>query len=347
MLPRVRSIPLRNGTVISTPMLVPSFSSRATGPIRYQQSPCATPEPTPCSLIHSDSLIYGIEESLLISAYDIHHGLLVDSSSFQCGFNRSRYALPKVLFIDSGWYEKTGNSPDKQFGENRHLPMRWEQSDYRDVVDSLDKDLTAILVSWDHFGSYGEQIAAGQSFLSNRDNHASALLLKPPRNSSIHDLDKLSGEDFSNLRAFDIIGVTEREIGESVIERLVNIAKLRRGLDSADVVAPIHVFGGLDPLYTPLYFAAGGELFDGLGWLRYTYREGVAMHRDTAAILDRQIDRRRIPNSLRSCLRNLDELRRLSDDLRRFAHQNSDWKQLARGEVLEPIFESLQERLGV
>ena len=67
------------------------------------------------------------------------------------------------------------------------------------------------------------------------------------------------------------------------------IYQLRRLLDHAGVESPIHVFGELDPLYTPLYFAAGGEMFDGLGWLRYTYREGVAVHRDATAILDRQI----------------------------------------------------------
>ena len=74
------------------------------------------------------------------------------------------------------------------------------------------------------------------------------------------------------LRTFDIVGVTEREIGESIHDRLVNIARLRKSLNAAEVTIPIHVFGGLDPLLTPLYFAAGAEIFDGLGWLRYAYQ---------------------------------------------------------------------------
>ena len=39
---------------------------------------------------------------------------------------------------------------------------------------------------------------------------------------------------------------------------MTNVAKLRELLDRADVDVPIHVFGALDPLYTPLYYAAGG-----------------------------------------------------------------------------------------
>ena len=41
---------------------------------------------TPCSIVHSLSLISGIEESLLISAYDIKHDLLADGDAFKTGF---------------------------------------------------------------------------------------------------------------------------------------------------------------------------------------------------------------------------------------------------------------------
>ena len=346
MVPSARRITLSNDVELSTPLLIPSLSSRAVGPILYQPSQACEPELAPCSIVHSDLLIHSIDESLLVSAYDIHHELLVDSESFKDDFRYSRYAQPQLLFIDSGWYEKGGKSPGKQFGENQYESLRWTESDYRCTIDDLDDDIRPIAVNWDHFGSYSEQISAGQDFFGGRPYIASTLLLKPPCNSRIHDFRKFSGEDFANLRAFDIIGVTEQEVGESVIDRLVNVARLRRHLNEAGVESPIHIFGGLDPLFTPLYFAAGGELFDGLGWLRYTYRDGVAMHRETAAIFDRQITRRRIPRLLSACIQNLDELRRLSEDLRLLAHGNYNWTHLSRGEILESIFRALEERLG-
>ena len=345
MPPRTRQITLSNNIELSTPLLIPSMSSRATGPIRTQRSPSGESELTACSIVHSQSLIEGIEESLLISAYDIHHDFLEDRSAFQCGFSNSRYAGP-LLFIDSGWYEKGGSSPDMQFGENQYKSRKWEELDYRHTINTLDDDIRPIVVSWDHFGSYPEQIRAGQDFFGDRNTLASIMLLKPPNNSGLHDLMKLSGRDFANLRAFDVIGVTEKEIGNSLLDRLVNITQLRRQLDEAGVESPIHVLGGLDPLYTPLYFAAGGELFDGLGWLRYTYRDGVAMHRDTAVILDRLITRGWASARVSVCLRNLDELRRLAEDLRVFAHQNCDWRKFHRADALEPIFNALKARLG-
>ena len=337
MPPRTREIRLRNGIEISTPLLIPSLSSRAGGRIPFPQSPDSELVPTPCSIVHSDSLIYGFQEPLLISAYDIHYGFLQDSNAFRRHFRNSRYAQIPLLSIDSGWYEKGSDPIDKQFGENQHESLRWEKADYQSTIDTLDDDVRPMVVSWDHFGSYPEQIAAGQDFFGGRTSLASTMLLKPPDNSGLHDFDKLSREDFSNLRAFDVVGVTEREVGGTVLDRLVNTARLRQVLDDVGVEAPIHVLGGLDPLYTPLYFAAGAELFDGLGWLRYAYREGVAMHRDTAAILDRQVTTNRTPTLLSLCLGNLQELRRLSQDLRLFAHNNRNWMYLDRGDTLKLI----------
>ena len=328
-------------------MLIPSLSSRATGPMPSPQSPSSEAKPVPCSIIHSQSLIDGINEAILISAYDIHHNFLEDSSALRCGFRNSDYDKPRLLFIDSGGYEKDGSSPDKQFGENWHEQLQWEESDYRCTIDNLDNDIRPIVVNWDRFDSYTEQIEAGQEFFGSRLSIGSTMLLKPPNNLGVHDFGEFPVEDFAKLRAFDIIGVTEKEIGDSVLDRLVNIARLRRHLDEAGVESPIHIFGGLDPLYTPLYVAAGGELFDGLGWLRYVYREGIAMHRDSAAILDMEITGRRIPTLLSVCLKNLAELRRLSEDLRFFVHENLNWTHLSRSDVLEPIYRKLQEQMGV
>ena len=347
MTPLPRHITLRNGVEISTPLLIPSLSSRATGPIRSARPSDGEIELKTCSIIHSKFVNDGIDEALLISAYDIHHDFLEDSSAFRYGFGDSNYVKPRLLFIDSGGYEKHGSSPDKQFGENQNESLKWEESDYRCTIDNLDDDARPVVVNWDCSGSYTEQIAAGQDFFGSRSHLASAMLLKPPNSLGVHDFGEFTDEDLASLGAFDIIGVTEKEIGETVLDRLESIAWLRRHLNDSGVEAPIHIFGGLDPLYTPLYFAAGGELFDGLGWLRYTYRDGVAMHRDAAAILDEEITVERKPYLMKVCLQNLGELRRLSDDLCRFARDNHDWTHFSRGDVLKAIFKRLQEQRGV
>ena len=302
---------------------------------------------TVCSIVHSGSLIGGIQEALLISAYDIKHGLLEQPDSFRDGFKRSRYAQPRVLVIDSGWYEKNGSPTGSPFALDVGKPLPWKKADYICVIDSLDEDVLPIVVSWDYKGPYDEQIKRAQTFFGSRNSLASVLLLKPPSGSRFHHFEKLSGEQIASLRAFDIVGVTEREVGETILDRLVNIAKLRNLLDEEEVSCPVHVLGGLDPLFTPLYFAAGAELFDGLGWLRYSYREGVAMHWAVDTLLDNQIKKRFVQAQQWVALRNLDAIDVLSEEMRRFVHRNGDWNVFHRGDRLKPIFESLQERLGV
>ena len=346
MLAQSRKVSLRNGVELSTPLLIPSLSSGALEPMPFQSSPEErTPRLTPCSIVHSLSLLGSIEESLLVSAYDIKHKFLADSESFATGFKQSRYSQPSVLVIDSGWYEKNGSPPGSPFAVNVDKQRPWEEEHFRYTIDSLDEELKPVVVSWDYDGPYEEQIERAQEFFGNRSRIASVILLKPPKGSRFHNFDKLSTEHVANLRVFDIVGVTESEIGGSILERLVNIARFREHLNTAGVSAPIHVFGGLDPLLTPLYFASGAELFDGLGWLRYAYREGVAMHWTAAPIFERQITRRAFQAQLSVPLQNLDEINRLSEDLLRFLHGEGDWGVYSREEFLRPISESVQERL--
>jgi len=344
---RSRRIRLSNGIEFDTPLLVPALSSRATGPIPYARSPGSKPELTTCSIVHSDTLTNAIDEALLISAYDIRHGLIADSETLKSGFADSRYAKPLVLIIDSGWYEKRGDPLGGPFVEGLDDAKPWEEADYQMTIDGLDDEVRAIVVSWDHSGSYGEQIDRAQDFFGARRRFASTILLKPPGESRFHDLGKLSGEDVANLRGFGIVGVTEKELADALLDRLKTLARLRRLLDEEEVQAPIHVFGGLDPLVTPLYFAAGGEVFDGLGWLRYAYREGVAMSRESATILDGQVSKRWFQALTFVSLQNLDVIRNLTDELRVFAHSQGDWSKVStRGAVFKTICDRLDEKVG-
>jgi hypothetical protein len=91
-------------------------------------------------------------------------------------------------------------------------------------------------------------------------------------------------------------------------------------MDRQKVHLPIHIWGGLDPVLTPLYFFAGGEIFDGVSWLRYAFHEGTAVYRDCFGILnghgiEMPFDQIRVS----ALFENLSVLRRLTSNLRRFA----------------------------
>jgi hypothetical protein len=92
-------------------------------------------------------------------------------------------------------------------------------------------------------------------------------------------------------------------------------------LERANLSAPIHVFGALDPLACALYFLAGAELFDGLNWMRYAFLDDAAIYSRQATLVrgtpdedDSAAQRRLIPENL-TALRRLQSLWRefLSD----------------------------------
>jgi hypothetical protein len=348
---------LLNGEIeFSTPILVPGLSSRAVGPVLAQLPwmKKRKPELVEASFVHSYSLVSGIQESLLVSAYDIKHKLLTDYNKFSSGFTGSRWDGKNLLIIDSGWYEKTVGPPDGPFVHQVGAPLEWELSDFETTIDSLDAAVRAVVVSWDSNGSYRQQIQSAQAFFAKRPRFASTILLKPPGKARFHSFKNLAPAEAANLRAFSIVGVTEKELGDCIMDRLVELARLRLLLTRADVNVPIQVFGGLDPLYTPLYFAAGGEIFDGLGWLRYFYNDGRSYGRETAALVGKgQLSKRSAQIVLMTQIQNLDEIAALTDELRLFAKGDCDTRKLGRvpashsvGDILTPAIENLRLRLG-
>jgi len=124
----------------------------------------------------------------------------------------------------------------------------------------------------------------------------------------------------NDLRDFDIIGITEKELGKNLIDRLRRVAKVRVELSRRGITAPIHVWGGLDPVITPLYFFAGADLCDGVSWLRYAYHNGVAVNRDCYAVLDGNLATPHDHAVFLALNHNLTTLLGLATSLRTFAN---------------------------
>ncbi len=344
MLARSRRVDLC-GSSVETPLLVPAISSKAVGPIETEVSRNRT-EQLPASTIHTSTFVGGIDEAVLVSAYDIHHGLLTDVAAFRAGFAHSIYAIPQTLFIDSGWYEKNVCPASSPWYHEVGGALPFDKEDYETLVDAFDPDLQAVLVSWDNSGPYASQIEAAQTFFATRTRFGSSLLLKPEPKRRFHDFGGLSGTVASRLRHFRVVGVTEKELGNTILARLVALASFRRLLDEADVATPIHVFGGLDPLLTPLYFAAGAEIFDSLSWLRYAFRDGMALHRECAPLLNRHYEKRFSAAIAQVQLENLDAIAELGRELKVFFHNGGDWAKLRRGTELKPAYEALEAVVG-
>lgn len=271
---RSRTIVHPSGEKFETPLLVPSFSSKGFSMVK-------TKEKGIVSECHEVMMVATgfIDESLLVSAYDLHHNLIPKPSEFKSA---------RINIIDSGGYETSQIYDLSGINKYNHEVRPWDEKKLKEVLSKWPNDMSGIMVSYDHGDirlPIEEQVENAQKLFYNHKSLMSDFLIKP-------ETKKQDFIQLSNLRAkpelltgFNIIGVTEKEIGSSQLNRMVNIALLRREMDKVGNTSPIHVFGSLDPINVILYFLAGAEIFDGLTWLKFAYHNGAAIYIQNYSVL--------------------------------------------------------------
>ncbi|WFN36915.1 hypothetical protein L1994_00520 [Methanomicrobium antiquum] len=270
---RILDINWNGLTIGTTPLLVPSFSSQA-GTIDSKK-----PEELQNSI--NNSLSY-ISDGLLISAYDLHSfydhhssdGLEIDFSNLD------------FVIIDSGGYECLSENDSTDNGTQKNLPNEWNDILFTHTVEKFLKNIElikskipVILVSFDHPSIPNEEKTFLKQIYNAKNSFKGKNVVKnfliKSENNDIIEIDKLLTYS-DEFQYFDILGFTEKELGTSTLQRMCNIAKIRECLDKKELKIPIHIFGSLDPVTTPLYYMAGADIFDGLSWLRYFYYQNYS-----------------------------------------------------------------------
>ena len=260
-----RSIPLtmRGKPVnVKTPLLVPSFSSKALVDV----------DPV------FEALKPSITESFLVSAYDVKHGKI----------KLPGYPFAEVMFLDSGGYEvsKDHDLLDPLYPEA--VPKDWTIEEYREVLRDVDPIMPTFVTAFDHPSerkTISQQIDAAVGTFKDFPCLGREILFKPEiKGQDLVPIPNLIAE-VSRCTEFDIVGITETELGDSFLERMANIAKVRVAMENANLSKPLHIFGSLDPVCTPLYFLAGADVFDGLSWIRFAYQDDIAVYHRNNTLL--------------------------------------------------------------
>lgn len=273
-LARSRVIRHPSGVEVKTPLLIPGISSkgfRRRGNRSEARSYLKVAEPL-------------LEESLLISAYDIYY-------KYVPAITRKEYGI-RLLFIDSGGYETAEDHDFSAVLKHDCTVKEWDVLKLKEVFMKCPKTSPAVLVSYDHGAhrvSLRRQIENAHKLFCHFPDHLHEFLIKPERTWKGYLKCDCVCQKVGDLKDFHIVGVTEKELGKSTLERMKNIATIRSAMDAKGIDAPLHVFGSLDPITTCLYFLAGAEIFDGLTWLRYGYCEGKAVYYQNYVLIDDSI----------------------------------------------------------
>jgi len=310
MLARSNTLAHPSGQRVQTPLLIPSFSSKGLG-----RNNKGVSEVSEVMQVAEQFLT----DSMLLSAYDTHHGHLSVPAS----------ALTDICFVDSGGYETSDLQDLSATYIHKVEKEDWDEATLFSVLDAWPSYLDSVFVTYDDANDpkgLDEQIERARRMVARYRQQLVAFLVKPEtkdqRFVQIKDLIKRIGD----LAGIPILGITEKELGTSFIERMERIAKLRLALDAEGMNAvPIHIFGSLDPMSVCLYFISGAEIFDGLTWIRYGYYDGMASYLHNVAVRQRLIHRSDGFAKADALRRNLDALAqltiqmkkcRLDDDLR-------------------------------
>ncbi|WP_447603549.1 hypothetical protein [Nitrospira sp. Nam80] len=260
-----------------------------------------------------------------MSAYDIQYGYIPEPENLTLSAD--------LMFLDSGGYEVSADHDLSAVEKPVHRPEEWDAAQLEAIWDRWPDSIPAVLVSYDHSNHrrpVSEQLRDAKQAALAKPGHLHSFLLKPEAQEerSLGPALLAIRAHVGELAGFQLVGVTEKELGNSPLERMVRIAGLRQALDNASMPIPIHVFGALDPLSVCLYFVAGAEVFDGLTWSRYAYNSGQCVYVHTNATvaygLEVNDDEARV-RTIKDNLRYLDQLER---SLRRLA-ETRDWAYLS------------------
>lgn len=254
MLAGRRHIMLGAKKIATTPLLVPSFSSK--GFPEVEKILKTTEE--------------FISDGILVSAYDVHYEKVP-----------SAYDFPEYIFLDSGGYEASKDVEFSDLGYTVHEPQEWTEDKHRSVVEAWSNTVPTILISYDNPNqriTLDKQVSNALELFSLTSGVCAELLVKPEsEHEPFVNIDNVV-KNIHDFAKFNIIGFTEKELGRSILERMTNIGRVRTALSNANLHTPIHIFGSLDTITTPLYFLSGADIFDGLTWLRFAYKNGYTSY---------------------------------------------------------------------
>lgn len=279
-----RTISHPSGVSFQTPLLIPSFSSKGFA-LQNQKVGKKLRKVSELYKVLEVPVQEILHESLLVSAYDIYYGLIPSLKEIRC---------TEIVFLDSGGYETSEAYDLSGINKTRHEILEWDEGKLIETLSSCPEEMNLVAVNFDHGNTrvnFSEQIERARNYFeAHCEGMITDFLIKPEKkeqgNVVISDLLKYIHE----LRHFDIIGLTEKELGNSIHDRMINIKTVRNALDDHNLEdKAIHIFGSLDPLTSVLYFFAGAEIFDGLTWLKFSYYQGMAIYNHNFSALSENL----------------------------------------------------------
>jgi len=305
---------------IKTPLLIPSFSSKGFSEI---------------SEIHRIVSEY-LTSCKLVSAYDLYYDKICYESLYDSDF----------VLIDSGGYEVSQNFDISDGYKFTYGNKEWNLNLYRSVVDKLERSSDIAIVNFDRSSinkSIEDQVEEATVFFLNYFDIYTDFLVKPSEGSNYINIDEYI-INLDKILCFDILGFTEKELGDSIEIRLRNLMTIRNAITERNHNNPIHIFGCIDPGSAWLYYMLGADIFDGLSWLRYSFIDSGYSVYPSANNIFGNIALNDSEHYVRGIYSNLNLLDKISDEMKAFA-ENHSFDRLSCHEIFRNRYQEIVSNL--
>lgn len=283
------------------PLLVPSFSSKGNLLLPVTNGKYVSDN---YSLLQA--LDVRVFKSYLISAYDVYYGYMPQDPN--------DWPDTDYLFIDSGGYETNDSFDLCERNKFNYRVLPWDNAKMKEVYSRIVtcpkfQNTAIVLSGFDTAGPFEKQLAENKSLVSEFPNAIIDFIIRI--NFSFDYLLSDISREKQQIEAIPIIGLTEKELGCTLRDRLLNLIQIKKQLVSCGWAGNIHIFGGLELNLVKLYYIAGADIFDGLSWQRMYYRNNTSLY-DPEAFRVSLTDNE---NKYFMMIDNLSVLQEISNDL--------------------------------
>lgn len=192
--------------------------------------------------------------ALLISAYDLYH------HEKRANFVKEISALSQNSFfvlMDSGHYEASWRA-DKT----------WTFNKFQEILKDADMDLCfSFDVYYNGKKKIPEHVKEIIEYTAMTGGKQKSGITIPIIHGTSQNLPSVVSKVVEGINP-EIIGITERELGYSLLERASNLKLIRQELNKMKRDIAIHLLGTGNPASLLIYSLCGANFFDALEWCK-------------------------------------------------------------------------------
>jgi queuine/archaeosine tRNA-ribosyltransferase len=190
----------------------------------------------------------------LISSYDIYHDEKRDTLIEEVSKTTEYSAF---TLMDSGNYEAYWNND-----------TTWDIKNLESILKDINVDFCfSFDVFWKDGKDINEHVKETITYSAMTAGIQRSGATIPLIHSNPQLFPKIVRKVIEGINP-QIIGIPERELGASLLERAKTLQRIRDEIEKAEREIPIHLLGTGNPISILIYTLCGADLYDGLEWCK-------------------------------------------------------------------------------